>query len=59
MTTILQECFVGIWGHDDWEEETALGVFEVLNVSTLTFGLDGTWQTMTHTEIGSTICFQD
>jgi hypothetical protein len=24
---------VGIWGHDDWEEETALGVFEVLNVS--------------------------
>ncbi|KAG2174706.1 hypothetical protein INT43_005764, partial [Umbelopsis isabellina] len=22
---------VGIWGHDDWEEETALGVFEVLN----------------------------
>ena len=25
---------VGIWGHGDaWEEETALGVFEVLNVS--------------------------
>lgn len=24
---------VGIWGHDDWEEETALGVFEVLNVN--------------------------
>lgn len=46
---------VGIWGHDDWEEETALGVFEVLNVSTLTFGLDGTWQGMTHTESGSTI----
>jgi hypothetical protein len=28
---------VGIWGHDDWEEETALGVFEVLNVSKLIF----------------------
>ena len=25
---------VGVWGHGDaWEEETALGVFEVLNVS--------------------------
>lgn len=24
---------VGVWGHNDtWEEETALGVFEVLNV---------------------------
>ncbi|KAF7722974.1 GTPase activating protein [Apophysomyces ossiformis] len=22
---------VGIWGHDDWEEDTALGVFEILN----------------------------
>ncbi|KAI8375186.1 rab-GTPase-TBC domain-containing protein [Blakeslea trispora] len=22
---------VGIWGHDEWQEETALGVFEILN----------------------------
>lgn len=22
---------VGVWGHDGWEEDTALGVFEVLN----------------------------
>lgn len=23
---------VGVWGHDGWEEDTALGVFEILNV---------------------------
>ena len=22
---------VGVWGHDGWEEDTALGVFEILN----------------------------
>jgi len=24
---------VGVWGHDGWEEDSALGVFEILNVS--------------------------
>jgi hypothetical protein len=24
---------VGVWGHDGWEEDTALGVFEILNVN--------------------------
>jgi len=28
---------VGVWGHDGWEEDTALGVFEILNVSITDF----------------------
>lgn len=30
---------VGVWGHDGWEEDTALGVFEILNVNIAVYGV--------------------